>query len=274
MTIVRKTCRAPDGLDIVYSVCGAGKPALLFIHGGLANRTFWDGQLEPFGDRHRVVAPDLAGHGESGTERSKWGIPECGADIKAVADAEKLEHVILFGNSLGGPVGVEAALLMPDRVTGVVGIDTFHSLAYTMSHDEAHARGAAFRDSYAASLRQMVKMLFHPDADPAVVAEAERRMQTVSPAAAYEMFVGLGGYDPSAATRHLTVPLRAINGDLFPIDLAGVRAIKPDFEATVMRHIGHYPMLERPDEFNRHVAALVESLGAAARAAENRTSRT
>lgn len=36
-----------------------------------------------------------------------------------------------------------------------------------------------------------------------------------------------------------------------------------------MRHMGHYPMLERSDEFNRHVAALVESLTAAGQAAES-----
>lgn len=44
MRIQRKTCRAPDGVTLVYSVCGAGEPALFFIHGGLANRTFWDAQ--------------------------------------------------------------------------------------------------------------------------------------------------------------------------------------------------------------------------------------
>lgn len=214
MTIERKTCRAADGVNIVYSVCGAGEPALLFIHGGLADRSFWDGQLAAFGDAHRVVAPDLAGHGESSSGRTKWGIPECGADIKVVADAEALEHIVLFGNSLGGPVGIEAALLMPDRVAAVVGIDTFHRLDYKMTPEEARARGEAFRDAYAASLREMITMLFHPDADPAPVAEAERRMQAVSPATAYEMFVGLGGYDPSAAARRLAVPLRAIDGDL------------------------------------------------------------
>ena len=118
-------CRAADGVTLVYSTCGAGEPALLFVHGGLADRTFWDAQLKAFGGRHRVVALDLAGHGESGSNRTKWGMPEFGADVKAVADAEKLKKVIIFGNSLGGPVAVEAALLMPGRVLGVVGVDTF-----------------------------------------------------------------------------------------------------------------------------------------------------
>jgi pimeloyl-ACP methyl ester carboxylesterase len=258
--IVRKTCRAADGVTIVYSACGAGEPALLFIHGGLADRTFWDGELRAFGSRHRVVALDLAGHGESGANRTKWGMPEFGADVKAVADAEKLKKMILFGNSLGGPVAVEAALLMPGRVLGVVGVDTFQSLEYKMTPEAARQRAEAFRADYAGSVRQMVKALFHPDADPAVVAEAERRMQKTPPAAAYAMFLSMADYDPAAAARRLTVPLRAINGDLYPTDVAGVRKVKADFEVIVMKHMGHYPMLERPDEFDTHVAAVVAAL--------------
>ncbi len=260
MNIEPKTCHAADGVEIVYSACGAGEPALLFIHGGLADRTFWDTQLQAFHGRHRVVALDLAGHGESGSNRKRWGIPEFGADVKAVADAEELQQVVLFGNSLGGPVAVEAALLMPGRVLGVAGVDTFHSLEYQMTPEQARQRAEAFRGDYAGSVRQMVKMLFHADADPAIVAEAERRMQKTPPAAAYAMFVALGGYDVAAAARRLTVPLRAINGDLYPTDLAGVRKIKADFDAIVMRHMGHYPMLERPEEFNGHVATVVAAL--------------
>lgn len=260
MRIERKICRAADGVVIVYSVCGTGTPALLFIHGGLADRTFWDGQLQAFSTRHRVVAPDLPGHGESGADRTKWGIPEFGSDIKAVAEAEDLEQVVLLGNSLGGPVAVEAALLMPHRVVGVVGVDTFQRLDYSMTPDQARERALAFREDYTTSVRQMVKVLFHPDADSSLIAEAERCMQKTAPESAYNMFLSLAGYDPAAAARRLAVPLRAINGDLYPTDVGAVRGIKPDFEVTLMQHMGHYPMLERPDEFNACVAELVRSL--------------
>jgi pimeloyl-ACP methyl ester carboxylesterase len=258
--IERRTCTAPDGVTIVYSVCGAGDPALVFIHGGLADRSFWDAQLKAFAGTNRVVALDLAGHGESGTNRAKWGLPEFGADVKAVADAEKLKHMIVFGNSLGGPVAIEAALLMPGRVAGVVGIDTFQSLEYKFTPEEARQRAEAFRKDYAGSVKEMTKALFHADADPAIMADAERRMARTSPDVAYGMFIGLGGYDTAVSAKRLTVPLRAINGDLYPTDLAGVRKIKPDFDAIVMTHMGHYPMLERPEEFNKHVAEIVAEL--------------
>jgi len=257
--IQRKTCRALDGVQIVYSAAGAGEPALVFIHGGLADRTFWDAQLKAFAGKHRVIALDLPGHGESGTNRKKWGLPEFGADVRAVIDAEKVKRVIIFGNSLGGPVAIEAALLLPGRALGVVGVDTFQDLS-KITEDEAKQRSELFRRDFAGGLREMIKALFYPDADAALVADAELRMARSSPEAAQAMFLSLAGYDTGAPARRLTVPLRAINGDLYPTDLEAVRRIKPDFEAVIMPHMGHYPMLERPDEFNRHVAAIVSEL--------------
>jgi pimeloyl-ACP methyl ester carboxylesterase len=255
-TIERKTCTAPDGVTIVYSAAGSGPVGLVFIHGGLADRAFWDGELKEFATRYRVIAPDLPGHGESGTKRQRWGIPEFGADIQAVVEAEQLKKVMLFGNSLGGPVALEAALLLPGRVLGVVGVDTFQSLAYTMTAEQARQMADAFRDDYAGSLKQMVKSLFHTDADPALVADAEQRMAQTSPEVAYSMFLSLAGYDVAASARRLPVPLLAINGDLYPTDTEAVRKVKADFDVVVMKHMGHYPMLERPVEFDGLVAAV------------------
>jgi sigma-B regulation protein RsbQ len=258
--IERRTCLAPDGVEIVYSVAGTGEPALVFIHGGLADRGFWEGQLKEFSPRHKTIALDLPGHGGSGADRKKWGIPEFGADVRAVIEAERVNKVIIFGNSLGGPVAVEAALLLPGHVLGVVGVDTFQLIDQTITPEEVRERAGSFESDYAGALKNMIGMLFHKDADPAVVADAEKRMAGTSPAAAREMFLGMAGYDLGAAVRRLAAPLRAINGDLYPTNVVANRTLKPDFDAVVMTHMGHYPMLERPDEFNRLVAEMIAVL--------------
>jgi len=260
MTIERKSCTAPDGVEIVYSAAGAGTIGLVFVHGGLANRGFWDGELRRFAGQYRVLAPDLAGHGESGCNRVTWGMPEFGGDVRAMIEAESLGKAVLFGNSLGGPVAVEATLQLAGRVLGVVGVDTFHSLAYKMSSEEAGQRAEAFRKDYAGSIHAMTAQLFHPDADAAIMADAEQRMSRTSPQTGYRMFLSLANYDVAACAGRLQAPLRAINGDLYPTDVEGVRKIKPDFEVVIMKHMGHYPMLERPEEFDRHVADVVKAL--------------
>jgi len=258
--IERKTCQAPDGVTIVYSAAGAGEPALVFIHGGLADRTFWDAQFKAFAGRHRLLALDLAGHGESGANRQKWGIPEFAADVRAVVEAEKPKRVIIIGNSLGGPLAIEAALLLPGRALGVVGVDTFQDLGTEIGAEEARQRAELFRSDFSGGLKQMLRALFHPDADPALVADAERRMSRTSPEAAYATLLSLAGYDTGAPARRLSVPVRAINGDLYPTDVEAVRSVKADFEAVILPHMGHYPMLERPEEFNRQLGLIIAEL--------------
>jgi pimeloyl-ACP methyl ester carboxylesterase len=258
--IEKKTCPARDGVTLVYSAAGTGEPALLFIHGGLAERSFWDAQLRAFSGRHRTIALDLPGHGDSGADRTRWGLPEFGADVRAVVEAEKTNKVVLIGNSLGGPVAIEAALLLTEKAVGVVGVDTFQRIDYTVTEEEARQRAEAFRGDYSASVNQMVRSLFHPDADPALMADAERRMGRTPPEAAYAMFMSMAGYDVGASAGKLAVPLRAVNGDLYPTDVQGVRRIKADFEAVVLPHTGHYPMLECPEEFNRRLAEVVAGL--------------
>lgn len=258
--IERKTCKAPDGVVIVYSAAGSGEPALLFIHGGLAERSFYDAQLKAFAGSHRSIALDLPGHGESGADRKNWGLPQFGADVRAVVEAEGINTVVLIGNSLGGPVAIEAAHLLPGKAIGVIGVDTFQRIDYRITPEQARQRAEAFRQDYSGSLKQMVRALFHPDADPALIADAEKRMANTPPEAAYAIFMSLSDYDLGASARRLAVPLRAINGDLYPTDIPEVRKIKADFEAVVLPHIGHYPMLECPEEFNRRLAGVVAAL--------------
>src|ERR1035441_413826 len=68
------------------------------------------------------------------------------------------------------------------------------------------------------------------------------------------MFASFAGHLTAASARQLRVPVRCINGDLFPTDIHAIRQFLADFDAAVLPHTGHFPMLERPDEFNRKLA--------------------
>ena len=256
----RKFCSAADGVPIAYSAAGSGEPALVFVHAGLANRSFWNAQLRAFAPRYRVVALDLPGHGESGTNRVRWGVPEFGGDVVAVMEAEKLGAAILIGNSLGGPVAVEAALLRPKNILAVIGVDTFQRVNYTVPAEHARHRADTFRDDFAGSVEQMLTTLFHPETDRALVADVRRQMMEMPVAVVYAMFLSMGGYDLAAAVRRLKPPLRAINGDLYPTDIEAVRGVKSDFDVVIMARAGHFPMLERPTEFNAHLSDVVGAL--------------
>lgn len=59
--------------------------------------------------------------------------------------------------------------------------------------------------------------------------QCEQRMAHAPPEAARSMFLSLAGYKPSESVARLPVPLRAINGDLYPTDIESARKIKPRF---------------------------------------------
>jgi pimeloyl-ACP methyl ester carboxylesterase len=238
-------------------VSGTADTAIVFIHGGLADRSFWDGQHGPFADRFRVVALDLAGHGESGHDRPEWGILPFARDVVAVMDAESVPNVILIGNSLGGPVAIEAALLAGARALGVVGVDTFQDIGLQIDPTYFRAQAEAWRQDYNAKLDEMLRVLFHPDADPSLVADVRLRMSKTPVDVVSPMFESFAGYDTGVSACQLRIPVRSINGDRFPTDIATIRTVIADFDAVVLPHIGHYPMLECPEEFNGRLAEVV-----------------
>lgn len=242
------------------TAAGSGDTALLFIHGGLADRTFWAPQFKALADRFHLVALDLGGHGESGRTRRAWTIRAFGDDARAVADALKLDRVVIVGNSLGGAVALEAARLLRGRAIAVIGVDTLHDLTQRFPPEDARARAEAFRKDFPGACRAMVNQLFHPNTYPDLRAWAEQRMLTMSPDVVVRIMDGFAGYDLAPASKNAGVPIRAINGDLWPTATEKNRTVVSDFDAVIMQGAGHYPMLEAPGEFSGHLGKVVTAL--------------
>jgi pimeloyl-ACP methyl ester carboxylesterase len=93
-----------DGTRIAYELIGAGRPALVLVHGWSCDRTYWNAQLESLSRDFTVVTVDLAGHGESECGREAWSIAAFGYDVALVVALNGLEDVVLVGHSMGGDV--------------------------------------------------------------------------------------------------------------------------------------------------------------------------
>ena len=232
----------------------------MFIHGGMSDRSFWDGQHAVFADRFRVIALDLAGHGESGQNRQVWGIPQSGRDVAAVMDAECVSRAVLIGNSLGGPAAIEAALVTGPRVLAVIGVDTFQDMGQTMDVNQMFEMAEAWRHDFPGSMDQMLGMLLWPDTEPSLHQDIRQRRSRMPLESVCAMFRSFGGYETGASGKKLRVPVRCINGDRFQTDIPAIRSTLTDFDAVVLPHTGHYPMLECPEEFNRRLGEILQNL--------------
>jgi pimeloyl-ACP methyl ester carboxylesterase len=70
--------------------------------------------------RHRVLVPDLPGHGHSAPLPETRSLDALAEAVLGVAEAEQIRGAVWIGHSLGGVVVLRAAALRPDDVRGVV----------------------------------------------------------------------------------------------------------------------------------------------------------
>ncbi len=251
---------SPDGVTIVYHIEGKGSPALVFVHGWNCDRSYWRDQVAYFARTHTVVAIDLAGHGESGSERKFWAIPAFGADVAAVVKEEGLKRVLLVGHSMGGEISLEAARLLPGRVVGIIGVDTFQDFAATISPEEIASAVTYYRANFKTAMEMIARSMFPWGVDPSLVERVVRGMTTANPDISMAVMEALFSYRPERALRDVRVPIRVINSDHRPTNIAGNRKMAASFGARIMTGHGHFLFLEAPGEFNHVLEQTIAEL--------------
>ena len=250
--------QAKDGVPISYSVQGKGEPALVFIHCWSCDRHLWDNQVSVFAKEHRVVTIDLPGHGQSGQGRKNWSIESYADDVNAVITKLKLTRVILIGSSMGGPVALEATRRMPDRVVGIVPVDTLHNVENTIDPKMLEDVFKQLRADYKVAVTGLLnQFFFSPSTPPAVKNRIISETTARPPELAITILEAIFKYRPAPALREVKVPIRAINADMTPTNLDVNRKYAPQFDAVIMKGSGHYPMLEDPGRFNELLADFI-----------------
>jgi sigma-B regulation protein RsbQ len=253
--------RATDGVPIHYSVQGKGQPALVFIHCWSCDRHLWDNQVSVFAKDHRVVTIDLPGHGESGEERKNWSTEGYADDVNTVITKLKLKRVILIGSSMGGPIALEVTRRMPDRVVGIVPVDTLHNVESTIDPKVLEDALKQLRADYKLAVTGFLnQFFFSPSTPPAIKNRIISGTTARPPELAITILEAILKYRSAPALREVKVPIRAINADMAPTNLEVNRKYAPQFDAVIIKGSGHYPMLERPEQFNELLADFVRNL--------------
>ena len=93
------------GIEMAYDDAGAGLPVVL-LHGFPFNRSMWSEQVLALRASHRVITPDLRGHGETTTTDDPATMDEMARDVAALMDELNIERAVIGGLSMGGYVAL------------------------------------------------------------------------------------------------------------------------------------------------------------------------
>lgn len=108
-----------NGYDFSYTDSGKG-PALLFIHGLTGSQRNWAHLIDALNHDHRVLAPDLFGHGASAKPKGDYSLTAHAATMRDLLDLLGIDRVTLVGHSFGGGIAMQFCYLFPERVERLV----------------------------------------------------------------------------------------------------------------------------------------------------------
>ncbi|CAN5618333.1 hypothetical protein BH24ACT21_BH24ACT21_10940 [soil metagenome] len=115
--------RVPGEVELAVWRAGTGDESLICIHGITAQHRAFNALAQHLGDEHELVGIDLRGRGDSDKPESGYGLEAHAEDMMRVLDHLNLQSAVLVGHSMGGFVGLQAALSYPERVRALVLLD-------------------------------------------------------------------------------------------------------------------------------------------------------
>lgn len=251
--VVEGNIKSADGIPIHFTMRGNGDTALVFVHCWSCDSSYWRAQMEAFAADYRVIAVDLAGHGQSGMGRKDYTIPAFADDVQRVIGSLDLKKVVLVGHSMGGSVIIETALRMPERITKLVAVDSFETTFQWPAENKIAEILAPFKTDFYKTTYQMVNSMFSPTADPAIAQHIANDMALAPPEVGISALTNIFKWvsnDYQNKRGQLKSPLIHINA-------AQTSQLSTPEKIIAVPNVGHFIPQEAPDRFN---AALKQAL--------------
>ena len=234
-------------VEVTVAEYGTGHPFLL-LHGGAGPQSV-TGFAEKFAAAHdvRVLAPVHPGFGGTVRPGALASVPALAALYGALLDQLDLTDVTVIGNSVGGWITAEIALLKSPRVSGMVLIDAVG----------IEVPGHPVADFFSLTLDQVFQLSFHNPGpfriDPATLPPAAQAIAAGN-RAAIGVYAGTAMTDPTLAGRlgALEIPTLVLWGrsdGIVDVDYGRAYAAAiPMARFQLLPDTGHSPQLETPDQ--------------------------
>ena len=250
---------------------GTGSPRLLFVHGFGYASDDWDAQRRSLETKHAVTACDLPGHGRTPGAVSQAKVEAFGREV-----AELLaEPSVLIGHSMGCRVALQANLLRPEQVAGIVLVDGSRVGTGDPAAAEENVRKQLDAVGYANFIDAFfVSMIFRPLPNrDELIARAKRLPEDFGRA----LFLDIVRWDAAqleAALEAVRAPMLVIQstamnaerkrvtmkaGDTSPW-LELIKTHVPQARISIVPGVGHFTQIEAADEVSRLIGGFAARL--------------
>ncbi|MDP9078483.1 MAG: alpha/beta hydrolase [Bacteroidota bacterium] len=253
-----------QGVNIAYTDTGKGDTTLLLVHGWCLNRSYWANQVSYFSKRYRVVTIDLPGFGQSGKKRTVWTPETYGRDVDSVIAQLNLKNVILVGHSMAGDIVLQAAVNAPGKVIGLIGVDNFKGVNSVVPTKKDSAEYDQVISQLKHNFQKVATDYFNQDLfskttpdsiKTRILADVAKADTTI--ATACMMMNDFSEVKQLIASKK---KLYLINSDVTLTISTGLRANKIPYQVKFIHGVGHFPMVETPQEFNKDLEEIIKSI--------------
>ena len=269
--LVRKEIALADGTRIVYLEGGSGAP-LVLVHGFGADKDNFTRVARYLTPHYRVIVPDLVGFGESSHRTDvDYHYAAQAQRVHDFTQALGLARFDVGGNSMGGGIAMSLAAQHPQEVASLWLIDCAgiaaappSELAKIITTTDANPLIITKESDFPAFIHFVMS---DPPYIPGSVMNTLARERMANQPLERQVFLQIATDSVDAAVKGLATPTLIVWGDedraLSVGTVPVLTALMTNARAIVMPHVGHAPMIERPQQSADDYLRFREELAAA-----------
>lgn len=240
---------------------------LVLSHALGQDHSMWDATAQLLSAHHRVICPDLRGHGRSEIPQGPLDMADLAADAARLIDEMAAGPVVWVGLSIGGMVGQELALRHPDKLQALVLANT--TSGYPAAGQQAISERIATVERQglnaisAATMGRFFTASFR-EGQAAAVARHQRLLEAMDPEGYTAAAAAVRGLDTTARLGLITAPTLVLAGahdESIPREMTDTLAQGiPGARQETLADCAHLSAVEQPQAFADAVLRFVASL--------------
>ncbi len=254
--------RERAGCRIAFEDAGSGTPPLVLVHGWCCNRRFLAPQSQYFRRRHRVVALDLPGHGDSDAPQRDYSIPALASDVAWLCEELQLDKPVIIGHSMGGGIALELAADRSDLIAAAVVLDSPVASSAAVRQAWAELIPKLHGTDYKAAARAAIEHAYFIATD-----DAQRKEWIVDAMLAAPQHVmatameGIAAWDSVRAASAAHVPVLNISASVPRANVVRFQELCPHLIHGQVVGAGHFLQLEAPEQVNAMIERFLKLCG-------------